>query len=96
MAKTEVYSWRLSSEMKQLLAAAAREESTSIADLLERIAGDWLRRHVDEDEEERQRTLHEAVLPCLGSLAGGDPTRSRRVRERVLEKLEGRRRARSP
>ena len=95
MAKTEVYSWRLSPELKGLLAEAAREERVSIADLLERIAGDWLHRHGDEDEEERQRTLHEAVLPCLGSLAGGDPTRSRRVSEKLREKLEGRRRARS-
>lgn len=95
MAKTEVYSWRLSRELKRLLAEAARDERVSLADLLEGIATEWLRMHRDADEETRQLALHEAAAPCIGALAGGDPGRSRRVREALREKLAARRRSRS-
>ena len=94
MAKTEVYSWRLSQELKQRLAEAAREEGTSIADLLERIVIEWRSQNLDEDEEKRQRDLHDAAAPCIGAIAGGDPGRSRRAREQLREKLERRRRTR--
>ncbi len=48
-------------------------------------------RNPDEDEEQRQRELHEAAAPFIGSLAGGDPSRSQNVREQLRRKLIGRR-----
>ena len=71
--KTEVYSWRLSPHLKSELQEAARVERKSLSDLLEEITKDWLQRtrHQSEDEEERQRRLHEAALKCAGTIDGG-------------------------
>jgi hypothetical protein len=70
--KTEVYSWRLSPHLKSELQEAARVERKSLSDLLEKIAKDWLQRtrHQSEDEEERQRRLHEAAMECAGTIDG--------------------------
>lgn len=95
MSRSEVYSWRLSRETRALLEAAAREEGASVARILERIATEWLDRRRDRDGEDRQAVLREAVAPCIGSLAGGDPGRSRRVREDLREKLRTRHRNRT-
>ncbi len=73
----------------------AREKHLSIAGLLERMVAEWLHRNPDEDEEQRQRDLHAAAAPSIGSLAGDKPGRSRRVRELLRKKLEGQRRTRS-
>ena len=42
MDKTEVYSWRLDPKLKDELLEAARSEKTSVANLLERLAREWL------------------------------------------------------
>ncbi len=42
MAKTEVYSWRLSEELKGELEEAAKQEQQSVSGLLERIVDEWL------------------------------------------------------
>ncbi len=42
MSKTEVYSWRLSTELKTQLEAAARDEKTSVGAILERVVREWL------------------------------------------------------
>ena len=93
MPKSEVYSWRLSRDLKHRLALAARDRGESLADLLEAITAEWLRHQHDEVDEARQRALHEALAPCLGSISGDDPDRSERVSERVKQKLRDRRRA---
>ena len=93
MAKTEVYSWRISREIKQLLMDAAKDEGVSMAEFLDRIVRDWFRDHRDAEEEERQRELHEAARGCLGAVAGGDPKRSRTARDRLAKSFEARRRS---
>lgn len=96
MPRTEVYSWRLTPSLKQRLEARAREEGVSLSELLDRIAGDWLVASGDPDDADAQRRLHAAVEATSGTLAGGDPSRSRRAREivaaRVRSKAGGRRR----
>lgn len=88
MKKTEVYSWRISPELKTALEDAARDEGISLAGLLDRIVKDWLERaSANGDEEAVQRRLHAAVEKTLGTLRGGDPHRAEQARDRVREKL---------
>ena len=87
--KTEVYSWRVSPALKSELEEAAREERVSVAMLLERIAREWLKGRdatTGRDEAEQER-LRAAAARYIGSIAGDDPDRSQRVRERVTEQL---------
>lgn len=87
--KNEVYSWRLSSRLKGELEEAAREEGKSVAELLERIAQDWLEgsKGSSTDEEERQRSLHQAARPFLGAIEGSDPHRAERARAEIRSRL---------
>jgi hypothetical protein len=90
--KSEVYSWRLSPDLKADLEHAAREERTSVSRLLERIAREWLkaRPSAAEDEAEQER-LHASAMPFIGKLHGGDPNRSAMVSQRIREKLASKR-----
>lgn len=88
MKKSEVYSWRLTPELKSRLENAARAEEVSFSGLLEGIAEKWLAGHRDSDgEEERQRRLQTAAAATFGTLRGGDPTRASRARELVRARL---------
>jgi len=87
MSRTEVYSWRLTPSLKHRLEARARDEGVSVSELLDRIAGEWLVGTGGEEDAATQRRLHEAAAVTLGSLAGGDETRSRRVREHVAGRV---------
>lgn len=84
MGKTEVYSWRVSPELKERLEEAARAEDMSLAGLLEQISLEWLEDHATVDEEE-QRRLHEAAREWIGRLEGGDPLLSQQASQRVSE-----------
>jgi len=90
MAKTEVYSWRLSPVLKSRLEEAARSEEKSLAELLDGIAREWLLRSRSSGDETEQQRLHEAAMRLAGSVELGDPDLSTRVRERVREKLNRR------
>ena len=60
--KTEVYSWRVSSELKQHLEREARRRKASISSILDTAAREWLaksRASIADDEE--QKRLHAAV-----------------------------------
>jgi hypothetical protein len=85
--KTEVYSWRLSAERKAELEQEARREGTSLSDLLDRVTADWLseRRKVHQDDNAEQAAIRERALAAIGSIRGGDPTRSARTSELVRE-----------
>ena len=87
--KSEVYSWRLTPDLKGQLEERAREEGIGLAALLERIARDWLRAKAAacNDDEREQARLKAAAMRAIGSLRGGDPELSERVRERVQERL---------
>lgn len=88
--KTEVYSWRLSPDLKRALERAARRERVSVSRLLERITRDWLqaRAPAAEHDEAEQARLRAAAAPYIGSISSGDPELSEKVRERMIEYLE--------
>jgi predicted DNA-binding protein len=90
MNKTEVYSWRLSPDMKHALEEAARRNHKTVAKLLNHIVEQWLREihAADQDAEEtEQRRLHAAAATALGSIQGGDPDRSERARAELRARL---------
>ncbi len=91
--KTEVYSWRLSRPHKEALEEAAREEDTSVAELLDRVTDEWIRsrRARQSAEASEQARLRADAMRFVGGLHGGDPSRSSRVRELVRAKLARRR-----
>jgi hypothetical protein len=87
--KTEVYSWRLSPDLKSDLEEAARRERVSVSRLLERIAREWLkaRAAAAEDDEAEQERLRAIAMRYVGTIRGGDPDRSAEVSKRVRELL---------
>ena len=89
MAKTEVYSWRVASEVKEALEEASRERGVSMASIIDDAVAEYLARPqtaIEADEAERQR-FWESVRPLLGTINGGDPDRSSQVRQRVRQRL---------
>lgn len=90
MPKTDVYSWRLDPNTKAALEDAARERESTVAAVLDEIVGEWLLRHDDGDEAERQQRLHEAANRFVGAIASGDLQRAESSRERIRERLRRR------
>lgn len=90
--KTEVYSWRLSTNLKADLEREARRRKTSISALLETAAQEWLTKCSGEsnDDDEEQQRLRRAATKCFGTLASGDPRRSESVSRMVRERLRRR------
>jgi len=87
--KTEVYSWRVSSRRKSELEAEARRNGTSLAALLDSIAGDWLdsKRNSRVDEHLEQERIRARAFAAIGSFASGDPHLSSNVSRLVREGL---------
>jgi hypothetical protein len=87
--KSEVYSWRLSPRLKTELEEAARAKQKSMAELLEQIAEDWLRRARDQEgtEEDRQQRLHAAALKTMGTIDGGRADRAENVRIELRSRI---------
>ena len=57
--KTEVYSWRLSRELKSDLEREARLRKVSVSSVLETAVRDWLRKsNADVPDDQAQRKLH--------------------------------------
>ena len=89
--KTEVYSWRVASNLKSELEHEARRRKTSVAAILEQAAREWLNTSgKDVASDEAQRRLHQAASKCLGAFAGGDPYRSEKVKPALRARLRGR------
>jgi hypothetical protein len=86
--KTQVYSWRLSSDLKTDLAQEARRRKMSLSAALDLAAREWLNKSgAKADDKEEQKRLHLAAARCFGTLAGDDPHRSERVSEIMRERL---------
>jgi len=85
--KTAVYSWRLSAERKAELEAETRREGASLSALLDRVTADWLAQHGNghSDDDAEQVAIRRRAMAAIGSVAGGDPTRSERASELVRE-----------
>lgn len=86
--KTEVYSWRVSTELKSELEREARRQKVPVAAVLDRAAREWLKNaRASADDEKEQRRLHRSAEKFFGVIRGGDPTRSQRVGEIVRKRL---------
>jgi hypothetical protein len=86
--KTEVYSWRVSTDIKTGLERDARRRKLSLAAVLDLAAEEWLKKSAAvEDDDEEQHRLQQAALKCFGSLAGGNPLRSENAASIVRERL---------
>jgi hypothetical protein len=90
--KTEVYSWRLSPEKKAELEGEARQEGTSLAQLLDQITADWLnQRHNGQSADAaEQASIRRRAAAAIGSVASGDPLRSSQASQRVKSILRKR------
>ena len=91
--KTAVYSWRVSSETKSALEDEARQRGEGVAELLDRIAREWLelQHAADGDDRQREARLRARALSCCGTIAGGDPDRASHAREDLRRRLRSRR-----
>lgn len=90
MKKSEVYSWRLTAELKSRLENAAKTKEVSVSGLLQSIVESWLARQQGSREAEEQERLQSAAAAAFGAIRGGDPSRSRRARELVRSRLRER------
>jgi hypothetical protein len=86
--KTEVYSWRVSSDIKTSLEREARRRKISMAAALDAAAREWLQKSgTTKDSDDEQRRLQRAASKWLGTLASGNgqraETASRTVRDRL-------------
>lgn len=89
--KTEVYSWRVSSELKQSLEREARRRKASVASILEAAAREWLKKSrasIADDEE--QKRLHAAVEPLIGSISRDIPYSPEILRETIRRRVNQR------
>jgi hypothetical protein len=90
MVKSEVYSWRLSPQMKRALEETARRENQSVSALLERIVIRAFRDGAAGQPEKEivlQKRLHAAGMVSIGRLNGGRANRSTHVRQDLRRKL---------
>jgi hypothetical protein len=86
--KTEVYSWRVSADLKTGLEREARRRKTSLSALLDLAAKEWLVKNSGgNDDDEEQRRLQRAAAECFGLFAGGNPRRSEHVKQAVRQRL---------
>jgi hypothetical protein len=86
--RTEVYSWRLSRELKSELEQAARLKKVSASAILEMAVRDWLQKvRTDTDDDQVQRDLQAEAANCLGSLAGDNPRRAETARDAIRKRL---------
>ncbi|MGA8027386.1 MAG: hypothetical protein WB992_09580 [Bryobacteraceae bacterium] len=89
--KTEVYSWRVSTDLKTGLEREARRRKISVSAVLDLATREWLSKSGAEiDGDDEQRRLHKAASKCLGSLTGGDAHRAENAREILRKRLRQR------
>jgi hypothetical protein len=88
--KTEVYSWRVSTDIKTGLEREARRRKLSLSAILDLAAEEWLKKSAPGDDDKEQRRLQQAAMKCFGSLAGGDPLRSENAAQAIRQRLRQR------
>jgi hypothetical protein len=89
--KTEVYSWRVSPDVKTSLEREARRRGISMSAALDAAAREWLQKSgITSEGDEEQRRLQKAAAKWLGALASGNPRRSETASQAVRERLRRR------
>jgi hypothetical protein len=91
--KDDVYSWRISRARKTALEHVARDERVSLAELLDRVTGEWIaaRAGATQGADDEQARLRAAATRFVGAVAGRDPDRAAQARERLQKILKARR-----
>jgi hypothetical protein len=91
MSKSEVYSWRLTPELKAELEEAARIEKTSVGRLLERTMLEWLEGQKPARGKGEQRRLRRELMGFAGAFHGdGTSATNVNVRAVITTGLEAR------
>ena len=87
--KTEIYTWRVSPEVKSALEMEARREKVSVAALLDQVTRQWLqdRRAKLVDDAAGQAKLQAQAAKSIGKIAGKNPHRAESVRVLIREDL---------
>jgi hypothetical protein len=86
--KTEVYSWRLSSELKSDLEREARLRGKPVASILEAAAREWLnKRGASDGDADEQRRLHAVAAACMGAFADGNSRRAENAARTIKKRL---------
>jgi hypothetical protein len=86
--KTEVYSWRVSSDVKTSLEREARRRKISMSAALDAAAREWLQKSAAANEGDgEQRRLQKAASKWLGALASGNAQRSETASQDVRDRL---------
>jgi hypothetical protein len=89
--KTEVYSWRVSTELKTGLEREARRRKISLSAALDLAAQQWLQKNgKPDDDAAEQRRIHAAASKFIGVLEGDGTRRSENVRQLVRQRLHRR------
>jgi predicted transcriptional regulator len=86
--RTEVFSWRLSAELKSDLEREARLKNVSTSAILEMAVREWLRNgRTDTADDGVQQKLQAEVANSVGVLAGRNPRRAETAREAIRKRL---------
>jgi predicted transcriptional regulator len=89
--RTEVYSWRLSGELKSDLEREARLRRVPVSAVLETAVRDWLKKgDADVPEDEAQHRLQSAAAGCFGVFASGNSRRAETARDVLRKRLRRR------
>lgn len=89
--KTEVYSWRVSSDIKTSLEREARRRRISMSAVLDLAAREWLQKSGMANEgDEEQRRLQKAASRWLGTLASGNAERSETASQAIRDRMRRR------
>jgi len=89
--KTEVYSWRLSGELKSDLERTARLRRMPVSAVLETAVRDWLTNSDTQiPEDEKQGSLQAAAANCFGSFASRSARRAETARDVLRKRLRQR------
>jgi hypothetical protein len=86
--KTEVYSWRVSSDIKTSLEREARRRKMSMSAALDAAAREWMQKSgVANEGGGEQRQLQKAASKWFGALASGNAQRSATASKAVRDRL---------
>ncbi len=89
--KTEVYSWRVSVDLKTGLEREAQQRKISLSAVLDLAAREWLKKSDAEiGSDEEQLRLQKAASNSFGAFAGADIYRSEDTRQALRKRLRKR------
>lgn len=86
--KTEVYSWRVSTEVKTELEREARRRNMSLSAVLDLAAHEWLNKSGAENHgDQEQARLQREAYKCFAAFEGHDAQRSQKSDQNVRRRL---------